>query len=189
MHSHLRNLVSIYLSACCFCSQSYCQSNFHTGNLRVVIIRHAEKPPKADNLTCQGLNRSLQLPAVLYSKFGVPKYTYVPSPGLGSSTKHARPFQTVIPLAVKYNLIINSKYDERDSKGIAADIKNKEGTVLVVWEHHVIPSIVRSLGVPNFNLTWDEDDYDSIWIITFQKGTATISIDKEALAPSLNCPN
>jgi hypothetical protein len=134
------------------------------------------------------LNRSLKLPAILFSKFGIPEYTYVPSLGLDTSTRHARMFETVIPLAEKYNLRINSKFAERDSTGIATDIKIKTGTILVLWEHGLIPSIVRSLGVQNFNLTWDDSDYDSIWIITFTKETASISFDKEGLIPSPACP-
>ncbi|HWY33058.1 MAG TPA: hypothetical protein VNX68_00345, partial [Nitrosopumilaceae archaeon] len=70
----------------------------------VIIIRHGEKPLKGKNLNCQGLNRSLKLPAVLYSKFGIPGNVYVPSLDNNISTGHARMFQTVIPLAAKYNL-------------------------------------------------------------------------------------
>ena len=37
--------------------------------LRVVIIRHGEKPEEGDNLSCAGLNRALALPAVLARVF------------------------------------------------------------------------------------------------------------------------
>jgi len=33
------------------------------------------------------------------------------------------------------------------------------------------------------------DDYDSIIIITFKEGKATIATDKEGLNPSDDCPN
>src|SRR5580693_4787217 len=178
MQTYREKTVLIFFYSCCFICNSHCQPPSHGGNLRVVIIRHAEKPLNGDNLSCQGLNRSLKLPAVLVSKFGIPGYTYTPSLGLGVSTKYARMFQTVIPLAVKYNLVINSRFKERDSAGLVADIIGKDGTVLLVWEHRAIPSIVRALGMHDFNLTWDDYDYDSIWIITFTKGIATISFDK-----------
>src|SRR5579863_5027199 len=134
--------------------------------LRVVIIRHAEKPLKGDNLNCQGLNRSIRIPAILVAKFGVPDYTYVPAMGLDSSTRHSRMFQTIIPLAVKYNLIINTKFAEKDSDGVALDIRSKSGTVLMVWEHRDLTPVVRAFGIRDFNLHWSDDDYDSIWIIT-----------------------
>jgi hypothetical protein len=189
MKNYWWNPVLIFFYSCCAACNSNCQSLQRSGNLRVVIIRHAEKPLNGDNLTCQGLNRSLHLPAVIFSKFGIPKYTYTPSLGLGTATVHARMFETVIPLAVKYNLVINSQFSEINSAGVAADIIGKEGTVLLVWEHRAIPSIVRSLGVHNFTLTWGDNDYDSIWIINFPKGIATFSTDKEGLLPSSICPN
>jgi hypothetical protein len=48
-------------------------------SLKVVIIRHGEKPESGDNLSCQRENRALQLPSVLYQKFSKPDYIYVPS--------------------------------------------------------------------------------------------------------------
>ena len=51
-------------------------------HLKVVIIRHGEKPTEkpsdksdgGDNLSCQGQNRALQLPAVLIKKIGKQDY-------------------------------------------------------------------------------------------------------------------
>lgn len=155
---------------------------------KVVLIRHAEKPASGFNLTCQGLNRSLQLPAVLVKNFGLPTATYVPALGLGDTTKHARMFQTLIPFAAKYNLIITSKYEEDDSTGIARDILKHKGTVLVAWEHKKIVSIAHALGIKDDLLKWRDDDYDSIWIITFANGEAHLTKEKEGLNPSPECP-
>ena len=155
----------------------------------VVIIRHGEKPEKGKNLNCQGLNRSLKLPAVIFSKFGIPGSIYVPSLDNNVSTGHARMFETVIPLAAKYNLKINSQYAETDIAALAKEIMKQSGVVLVVWQHSTIPSIVRALGVDLLNMHWDDNDYDSIWIIHFQKGIAKITFDKEGLVPSTSCPD
>jgi hypothetical protein len=172
---------SIVLCFSCFAVFSFAQT--------VVIIRHGEKPLKGENLNCQGLNRSLKLPAVLYSKFGIPGGIYIPSLDNNISTGHARMFQTVIPLAAKYNLKINSKYTEMDTAALAREIKRQKGFVLVVWEHSMIPSIVRALGVQGFHKNWGDNDYDSIWIIHFQQGIAKITFDKEGLLPSTSCPD
>jgi hypothetical protein len=188
MKNSLMNAALVLICGFCFTGYVNGQPATHKGNLKVVIIRHAEKPLKGDNLDCQGLNRSLQLPAVLHTKFGIPDYTYVPLIGLDTSTRHSRMFQTIIPFAAKYNIVINSKYEERDSLGIAADIKNKEGVVLLVWEHKAMASIVRALGVQDFHTDWGDNDYDSIWIITFSKGVATFTMDKERLLPATGCP-
>lgn len=154
--------------------------------LRVVLIRHGEKPKKGDNLSCQGLNRSMQLPGLLYSRFGIPSATYIPAIGLGDSTKHSRMFQTIIPFAVKYNLALTSKFAEKDSAGIAGDILERKGLVLVVWEHKAIPSIAHALGVAG-DLKWDDEDYDSIWIIAWQHGVAGLTKGAEGLKPGAAC--
>lgn len=161
---------------------------FAQSDLKIVMIRHGEKPFEGDNLTCKGLNRALQLPKVLHAKFGVPNYTYVPKLSNKAETKHARMFETVTPMAVKYNLNINSQFDKDDAEHVAADILTKKGTVLMVWEHHALTDIVRALGVKDKKL-WNDNDFDSIWIITFKDGVATMTTDTEGLSPSDECPN
>ncbi|HEY8096421.1 MAG TPA: histidine phosphatase family protein [Methylobacter sp.] len=155
-------------------------------NLKVVMIRHGEKPDPGDNLSCQGENRALQLPAVLYQKFKIPDYTYIPALKTGDATKHSRMFQTVSPFAIKYNLTVDSKYDTDDYAKVADNVKKKTGTVLMVWEHKAIRPIAEQLGVKN-PPAWEGSDFDSIWIITYNNGEATLSFDKEGITPSAAC--
>lgn len=149
--------------------------------LTIVIIRHGEKPETGDNLSPQGLNRALQLPTILVNKFGIPGHVYVPALGTDITTTHARMFQTVTPLAVQYNLGINTKFDERDFAGITSHLREKTGTALVVWEHHAINELVHALGVHNAPV-WADDDYDSIWIIAFhEQGEPVLILDKQGI--------
>jgi hypothetical protein len=170
------------MAAMAFSSASPSESS---KTLRVVIIRHGEKPEKGDNLSCQGMNRALQLPNVLRQKFGVPDFTYVPALTCGTLTDHARMFQTVTPFAIKHNLTINSAFDESDYKNIVADVLQKTGTVLLVWEHKAIPHIAHHLGVKE-PLSWEDTDFDSIWIIDFSNGKASLTRDQEGIIP--DCP-
>ena len=158
------------------------------GALKIIIIRHGEKPSPGDNLSCKGLNRALRLPKVLYSKFGVPDYVYVPSLSMDVETKHARMFETIVPFAVKYNLDINSSHPQKDYDQVAADIKGKKGIVLMIWEHKAISPLVAALGVKDTTLAWPDDDYDSIWIVNITNGIATMSQDKEGIDPRDTCP-
>lgn len=164
------------------------EASAQTKDLKLVFIRHGEKPVKGDNLTCQGLNRALLLPNFIFKKFGVPSYLFVPGLALGEATKHARMFQTITPLAIRYNLPINSSHEEKDSVMIAQDLKSKTGTIIIVWEHKAIKSIVHALGVSG-NLIWPDDDYDSMWIVTFSQGKAVLTKDKEGLKPAADCGN
>jgi len=156
-------------------------------SLKLVFIRHAEKPLNGSNLTCQGLNRALQLPAVLVKKFGIPQYLMVPELGLGDTTKHARMFQTIAPFAMKYNLPVATTHKEKDFEQIAADLKGRKGTTIITWEHKAIPGIIKALGISE-SVTWPDDDFDSIWVVTFKNGKAYLTKDKEELHPTENCP-
>ena len=164
--------------------------NLPEKSLKVVIIRHGEKPADksdgGDNLSCQGLNRALQLPAVLIKKIGKPDYTYVPALKLDKNTAHSRMFQTITPFAVKYDLTINSKYDESEPNDVAKSVLKKSGTVLMVWEHSAIPDLATALGVDN-PPKWKGADFDSMWILTYASGKAELTVDQEGLSPSASC--
>jgi len=162
------------------------QTKADLSKLKIVIIRHGEKPPIGDNLSCQGLNRAMQLPAIITTKFGVPDFVYVPALLQGKRTYGSRMFQTVIPLVAKYNLKVNTSHETQDYPTIAADLKKKTGTILVVWEHKAIPYIVQALGIDE-KQTWDSNDFDTILIITFVNGKAILTKDKEGLKPSADC--
>src|ERR1700761_5123363 len=48
----------------------------------LVFVRHGEKPAQGfGQLNCQGLNRSMALPAVIAAKFGKPDALFAPDPG------------------------------------------------------------------------------------------------------------
>lgn len=172
----------LFLLFFCFYYSSYSQS----GVQKIVLIRHGEKPDKGDNLSCQGLNRALQLPEVLYHKIGVPNQIDVPTINTGKSTSTARMYQTIVPFAIKYNLNINTKYEVKEIEKIAVHLKQATGTTLLVWEHKNIVKLVAALGIKE-NLSWDDNDFDSIWIITFLNGIPKLSKDKENIKPSSSC--
>jgi hypothetical protein len=184
-HILLSALAGVAVSAAAFSSINVTEAG---KKLRVVIIRHGEKPTdkEAYNLSCKGMNRALQLPNVLYQKFGKPDFVYVPSLTCDTFTDHARMFQTVSPFAIQYDLTINSKFGENAHKKLAEDILQKEGTVLLVWEHSAIQHIARKLGVKNAQ-PWPDNDFDGIWIIDFTSGTPLWTCDQEGIEPSEDC--
>jgi hypothetical protein len=179
-----RTLVYLFFSAVVsLAGQSCAQSTA----LKLVFIRHAERPDNGENLSCAGFNRSVLLPAVLSRKFTLPADIFIPSIKPGNVTKRSRMLETILPYAIKYNLSINSRYDENDSKRIAAALLKETGTVIIVWDHAEIPDIVRALGITQY-LKWDGDDFDSIWIITFSKSKPVLRVDREGLNPPQGCP-
>ena len=149
--------------------------------LRVVIIRHGEKPVDGDNLSHRGLARAMALPEVLNKVMPTPPdFTYVPCIGTDKDqTTRVRMMQTVLPYAVLYNLTINSDFAPDEIKGLTKQLRRQRGTVLLVWEHHNIVKIAESLGIEEPQ-QWPDDDYDSIWTITFggvgRKGKAKLPV-------------
>jgi hypothetical protein len=180
-------LVLIYVVfSLCSLKSSRAQQNQQNNVQKIVIIRHGEKPPEGDNLSCAGLNRSIQLPGALDKKIGAVNVILVPSLKMGKSTGVARMYQTVVPYAIKHGLYINTKYDVDDVEGLVGGIKKQNGTVLVVWEHKHIHKLLQGLGIDSGD-KWDDDDYDSIWIVTYKNGKPVLSKDKEGISPSPNC--
>lgn len=161
-------------------------------SLKVVMIRHGEKNDATGNLSCQGLHRALMLPAVLNAKFPRPAAIYVPSLSAKKTTGHARMFQTITPFAVQDSLAINTKFPENADSAVAKEVMTKKGLILLVWEHGNIPAIAKALGVTTPDLKWGNNDFDSIWIVTYAKDgkgkwVATLTTDKEGLEPSPVC--
>jgi hypothetical protein len=172
-------LLAIFLSTC--------TTNAQNKSLKLIFIRHAEKPDGGDNLSCVGLNRALKLPEVLKAKFGLPDRVYVPALHLGKSTPRSRMFQTISPFAIKYNLTINSSFEEEDAKDIASDLEGRKGTILIVWEHSQIKPILKALGLTVKGLQWPDNDFDSIWIVDYKKGNPYLTISKEGIKPAAGC--
>jgi len=183
----MKNCVRLVLVLLILCG-SFITGSCQKKSLKVVIIRHGEKPDNGDNLNCQGLNRAMALPKVLFAKFGAASEIYIPTVNAGDKTKSARMFQTITPYAVKYNLDINSSYDTEDYKHLAKEVLLQKGVVVLVWEHSAIPHIAKALGVQEDIRDWSGSDFDSIWIITYKNGKATLTADKEGLSPSAGCP-
>lgn len=180
-----------------FCLSPLAPPVRRTPVLRVVIIRHGEKPAEGDNLSCAGLNRALALPAVLDELLPTPPtYTYVPIIGTNDdSTSQARMFQTVTPYAVRHNLCVNSDYAVENAAGLAHELRRQRGTALVVWEHNAISEIAKALGLKE-ELQWPDEDFDSIWVIEFSGGGAkgkakhpTLTRLRQHIEPAATCPS
>lgn len=176
------------LAGIAICAISYSQADNNTPDptLKVVLIRHGEKLEQGDNLSCKGMERALKLPKVLAEKFDLPRHTYVPTLDCGKTTSHSRMFQTVSPFAAKYNLDINTKYREDDLADVAADVRKKKGTVLMVWRHSNMKTLAARLGVSN-PTNWDDADFDSIWVITFPGGQAQLTVEQQNIHPTDAC--
>ncbi len=145
----------------------------------LVFIRHGEKPlVEIGQLNCQGLNRSLKLPAVLLSKFGKPNHLFAPKP-TDKMVGHyyIRPLATIEPLAIQTNMPVNLKFGYMDIKGIAEELLSLEhanNTIITAWEHITLVQIVRYIYAkaghsPEEIPHWSNNDYDSIYVLKINR--------------------
>lgn len=160
----------------------------------IVMIRHAEKPEQGlGQLTCQGFNRALKLTGVLTQKFGTPQAIYAPNPGVlkndkGTDYYYVRPLATIEPTAIRLGMPVNLQYAFPQHKEMTEELlqdKYKESTIFVAWEHHlaaqITQDILTKLNGQSEKFKWNDDDFDSIYVVTIKDGKATLKIDKQGL--------
>ncbi len=132
-----------------------------------IFFRHGEKPKgNSGQLTCQGLNRSLNLPSVLLSRYGRPDRLYAAAPKEGS----IRPLATIMPIAVHLSepVIIRYAADQPRELSSALLKENKAHLTFIVWERNNLVLAVRRLvnktgGDAAKVPYWAPSDFDSIF--------------------------
>jgi broad specificity phosphatase PhoE len=142
---------------------------------QVIIIRHAEKPANGNELSLRGRERAAALAVYFLGntdvlEFGPPKAIYAQSQRRSTSSR--RSIQTVKPLADALHLKVEDHVDRDAFELMIDEIKHKkeyEGhTVLICWEHKVIPEIAKALGAKDAPESWAGDIYDRTWVLTFK---------------------
>ncbi len=155
----------------------------------ITFIRHGEKPRKDGStplgVTPEGepdihslLVRGWIRAGALVRFFGsahdgidVPAVIFAASPGDDASPHGKRPSQTVAPLSSAHGIRLDTRFAVGNESGVAADILQQEGAVLVCWEHHNISLIVAALGIDNAAArSWPDDRFDLVWL--FQRAQA-----------------
>ncbi len=166
----------------------------------IILVRHGEKPAGGlGQLNCQGLNRSLKLPAVIARDFGKPDAVFAPDPAQekkdnGISYAYIRPLATVEPTAIRYGMPVDTRfgYDEIGKLQKALEQpRYADAAVLVGWEHKQLYKLARSLlkdnggdeaAVPK----WSGRDFDSIYVVRITHDGAHTHARFERLNEGLN---
>lgn len=96
----------------------------------LVFMRHAEKPADGlGQLTCQGLNRAIDLATLLPQKYGKADYVFAANPSReveegtdDDAYSYVRPMMTINPSAIKLGLPINLAFSANDTRQLAAEL-------------------------------------------------------------------
>jgi hypothetical protein len=88
-----------------------------------------------------------------------------------------RAIQTVEATVRALKVKLDRRYsrDEIDEL-VHALLKSKAGdgkTIIVCWEHKVIPDVLKALGWTSGPKKWDDDVYDRLWVLDFADGKPT----------------
>jgi hypothetical protein len=156
-------------------------------DVKLIMFRHAEKPREGlGQLSCQGLNRALALPAVLLARYGKPSALYAPNPGFtkeddGVAFNYLRPLATIEPTAIRAGLPVNTAWAWNDIAALQNELTQPahEGqTLFVAWEHHELELLARSILIQRGGdaaavATWAGSDFDTVYVMTLKTGGGT----------------
>jgi hypothetical protein len=165
-------------------------------NVTLVIIRHGEKPERGlGQLNCQGLNRALALPDVLFAKFGRPDALFAPNPGvatkdLGQSYNYIRALATIEPTAIRFGLPVDTRWGLANLAPLEDELLNPEhaGQVLfIAWEHTFAVQLARDIlsrrgADPQAVPDWPREDFDRIYVLDVpQSDRPSFRVEHEGL--------
>lgn len=183
--------LTLLLSLCFF-------SAISMGEQTIVFMRHGEKPnDKSGVLTCQGLNRSLELPNTL-AQFGKPDALFAAAPKQNQLGNSIRSVQTILPTATKNLLPIHLEYHANDVIGIKNALLKKSyenSLIFVAWEHDNLVKIVKEIyknkgGNPKDIPDWKKEDFDSLYILKLDSKKSPVFIKSAQNLKNLStaCP-
>lgn len=144
---------------------------------QVILLSHAEKPPTGSELNEAGARRAAALARLFQTDPRVRTHGAVAAiyamapPGTNGSV---RPIRTMEPTAAALHLTIDTRFQREDVKALAKAIRKDKAldgkTVVICWEHKMIPEIVSALGWANPPAQWRDGDYDRLWVLDFEGG-------------------
>lgn len=151
---------------------------------QIILIRHAEKPADVSNphLSPAGAQRAKKLVGFLttdpqMTKFGLPVAvfaTHVTKDYNGQRTQ-----ETMAPLAAALKLQVQTPFLGKDyaalAKMILANPAYAGKTVVICWNHEVIPELAAALGVTPQPPKWKASVFDRVYLISYAGGKATLT--------------
>lgn len=141
---------------------------------QIVLIRHAEKPRRGDELNERGWERARALPEFfeknsILNRFGAPVAIYAAEPK--DKRASVRMIQTVTPLAEKLKIQINRKFHRLQLKKVLDDIRSHRHytgkTVVICWPSEALPQLAQKLGLKDGPKRWPKKDFDRAWVLSY----------------------
>ena len=161
-----------------------------------MVIRHAEKPSshsppygitlkgtrEKESLTARGWQRAGALASFFAPANGAfqdpslaePQFLYASKPVKHKGSR--RPIETIMPLAEKLAIRVNSNFPKLEAEGMLEDAFLCKGVVLICWQREYIPLITdQILGNKVAPQNWPEDRFDVVWVFDRDTSSARYS--------------
>ena len=160
---------------------------------KIMLIRHAEKPVKdsapygvnsegersKESLEVRGWQRAGALANLLapanghlqHAALAKPQFLFASKPLRRKGSK--RPLETLIPLAQKLAIRINSNFQRAEFESMLEEALSCKGVVLICWQREYIPEIASHI-LGNEKIApsdWPEDCYDMIWVFDLSRSS------------------
>ncbi|WP_448646176.1 histidine phosphatase family protein [Pseudomonas mohnii] len=181
------------------------------GTQTLVFLRHAEKPAGGlGQLNCQGLNRAIELAALLPEKFGKANYVFAANPTrnveegeLNNSYSYIRPLMTISPSAIKLGLPVNINFSANDTSDLADELlqdKYHNSVIYTAWSHGYLPELINKVAgeaigkKQKITEDWEASDYDSLFVLTLTWHNGKASLQSHSYKQGLDngpqtCPS
>lgn len=147
----------------------------------IILVRHADKLVQLDpgpTLSAKGYVRTLKFTNYFLKQFGEPDFIVAGDPKNKDSS--IRELQTIAPLVNilsqrhpndSINILHPFTHDEYKDLAnlLLSDNKFNDKLILICWRHTNIVPLAKALGVKDTLAPWPDDDYDSVFIIQYNR--------------------
>lgn len=174
---------------------------------KIMVIRHAEKPPTSDDdssgksdslegppfgvdadgkndnesLIVRGWQRAGALTCLFAPSFGALQNAELATPQFlfASDSKSQRPLETIAPLGAKLGLDATVE-KKGDYKKIADEAMACGGIALISWQHQDIPHIANHIlgNKTTAPQKWPGDRFDVVWVFDLDPTTKLYSFSQ-----------
>ncbi len=149
----------------------------HGSPAQIVFLRHAEKPDEGAELNERGRTRASALVGLF--THDARALEHGPAVAIFAMRPHGkkgsvRAIQTMEPTARALGLTSDTHFSREEFAPLVQTLmsaKAYEGkTVIVCWEHNVIPEMLKAFGWTTGPTTWSGKSYDRLWLLDFETG-------------------
>ena len=157
-----------------------CSGQATAAPAQIIFLRHAEKPDAGTELNERGRERAKALaqlfthdPRVAEQGPAVAIFAMKPTGRNGS----VRAIETMAATGSALRIKLTVHFTRDEISPLVHAIMNTRGfdgkTVIVCWEHSVIPDMLKAFGWADGPQKWPEAVYDRLWILDFAQGKPT----------------